>query len=142
VQDTGLLEEAVWERGKVVCVSHSRVLRRGQQLRSAETEQRVREATTQTCAPQSPQTQGSTQPLAVSGSLEERKWEGREKETDLAGAAWGPQFIASPTDSSNWPHSALRASSEGSWCLPKITARSELLSTQRWGDGKFQKPPM
>lgn len=106
MQDTGLLEEAVWEQGKVVCVSHSRMLRRGQQLRSVETEQPVREATSQTCAPQSPQSpqiQGSTQPLAVSGSLEERKWEGRETETELAGVARGLQFITTPTDSSNWP---------------------------------------
>jgi hypothetical protein len=34
--------------------------------------------------------------------------------------------------------SALRALSETSSCLPKIV----LLSTQRWGDGKFQKPPI
>lgn len=40
--------------------------------------------------------------LAVRQGLGERKWEGREKETELAGAAWGAQFIASPTESSNW----------------------------------------
>lgn len=105
----------------------------------------VREATAQTRAPQSPQTQGRTQPLAVSGALGERKWEGREKEAELAGAAWGAtvySFTHRLQQLACQGRSALRALSEGSWCLPKITARSELLSTQRWGDGKFQKPPM
>lgn len=37
---------------------------------------------------------------------------------------------------------ALRVLSESSSCLPIITAKSETLSSQRWGDGKFQKAPM
>lgn len=39
MQDTGLLEGAVWEQAEVVCASQSGVLRRGQQLRAVETEQ-------------------------------------------------------------------------------------------------------
>lgn len=136
IQGRGLLEGGVWEQAKAVCV-----LGWGWGSRSGG--QRVREAATQTYAPQSPQTGEAHNTLAVSQGLAGRKWEGTEQETELPGAAWGPQFTASPTDSSpRLPgHSALRALSEGSSCLPKITARSEMLSTQRRGDGKFQKPP-
>lgn len=55
--------------------------------RSVRTEQRLREATTQLYAPQSPQARGAHKTLAVSQGLGERKWEGTRWETELLRAA-------------------------------------------------------
>lgn len=102
MQDRGLLEGAVWSRQRL-CVSAGAGCWGGGSSSGLRRQNSVSERQPHRPVPHSShRPREAHNPLAVSRGFRERKWEGRGKETELAEAAWGPQFIASPTDSRNW----------------------------------------